>query len=62
MQLCSVFLKFKKKQKTNKQNNLTDAWQVVLGTAPAIKKKKTACQNVTILTVLLLVDKWAALV
>lgn len=25
-------------------------------------KKKTACQNVTILTVLLLVDKWAALV
>lgn len=41
MQLCSVFLKFKKKQKTNKQNNLTDAWQVVLGTAPAIKKKNS---------------------
>lgn len=27
-----------------------------------LKKKKTACQNVTILTVLPLVDKWAALV
>lgn len=61
MQLCSVFLKFKKnKKQTNKTTSLMPGrlfWEQLLQL-----KKKTACQNVTILTVLLLVDKWAALV